>query len=166
MPVDVWNAINWSFRYFLHFATQINKRWHNGYNIFRINLFFTKDDLEKQSFPCIENCWGRLLDRVSFQTTSVTCLFLLAYWEVCYNNSPITGLQQQSYSGLRSPGRSNSTYFWNDSWVQTFHSYTEKCADFHGTKQYWANALMYYLSVQKSQAAPFTTKVNLIMIIK
>ena len=29
--------------------------------------------------------------------------------------------QQQSYSGLRSPGRSNSTYYWNDSWVQTFH---------------------------------------------
>ena len=30
--------------------------------------------------------------------------------------------QQQSYSaGLRSPGRSNSTYFWNDSWVQTFN---------------------------------------------
>ena len=31
--------------------------------------------------------------------------------------------QQQSYSGLRSPGRSNSTYFWDDSWpwVQTFH---------------------------------------------
>ena len=29
--------------------------------------------------------------------------------------------QQQSYSGLRSPGRSNSTYFWSDSWVQTFH---------------------------------------------
>ena len=26
--------------------------------------------------------------------------------------------QQQSYTGLRSPGRSNSTYFWNDSWVQ------------------------------------------------
>ena len=30
--------------------------------------------------------------------------------------------QQQSYSTLRSPRRSNSTYFWNDSWVQTFHS--------------------------------------------
>ena len=30
------------------------------------------------------------------------------------NNSP-------SYSGLNSPGRSNPTYFWNDSWVQTFH---------------------------------------------
>ena len=29
--------------------------------------------------------------------------------------------QQQSCSGLRSSGRSNSTYFWNDSWVQTFH---------------------------------------------
>ena len=31
--------------------------------------------------------------------------------------------QQQSYSGLRSPGWSNSTYFWNDSWIQTFHSH-------------------------------------------
>ena len=30
--------------------------------------------------------------------------------------------QQQSYSGLRSPGRSKSTYFWNDSWVQTVHN--------------------------------------------
>ena len=30
--------------------------------------------------------------------------------------------QQQSYSGLPLPGWSNSTYFWNDSWVQTFHS--------------------------------------------
>ena len=30
--------------------------------------------------------------------------------------------QQQSYSGLCSPGRSNLTYFWNDSWVQTFHN--------------------------------------------
>ena len=29
--------------------------------------------------------------------------------------------EQQSHSGLRSPGRSNSAYFWNDSWVQTFH---------------------------------------------
>ena len=29
--------------------------------------------------------------------------------------------QQQSYSGLRSLGRWNSTYFWSDSWVQTFH---------------------------------------------
>ena len=29
-----------------------------------------------------------------------------------------------SCSGLCSPGRSNSTYLWNDSWVQTFHSYT------------------------------------------
>ena len=31
--------------------------------------------------------------------------------------------QQQSYSGLRSPGRSNLTYFSNDSWAQTFHSF-------------------------------------------
>ena len=30
--------------------------------------------------------------------------------------------QQQSYSGLRSPGQLNSTYFWNDSWVQAFHN--------------------------------------------
>ena len=33
------------------------------------------------------------------------------------------GQQQQSYSGLRSPGRSHST-FWNDSWVQALHSIT------------------------------------------
>ena len=32
--------------------------------------------------------------------------------------------QQQSSSGLRSPRRSNSTYFWCDSWVETFHSFT------------------------------------------
>ena len=31
--------------------------------------------------------------------------------------------QQQSYSGLRSPRWSDSTYFWNDSWVQAFHSF-------------------------------------------
>ena len=30
-------------------------------------------------------------------------------------------LKWYSYSGLHSPGRSNSTYFWNNSWVQTFH---------------------------------------------
>ena len=30
--------------------------------------------------------------------------------------------QQQSYSGLCSPGRSNSTYFWNYPWAQTFHT--------------------------------------------
>ena len=30
--------------------------------------------------------------------------------------------QQQSYSGLRSPGRSYSTYLWNDSRVQNFQN--------------------------------------------
>ena len=35
--------------------------------------------------------------------------------------------QQKSYSGLFSPGRSNSTYFWNDSWVQTFHRIQNSC---------------------------------------
>ena len=33
----------------------------------------------------------------------------------------ITAQDYVTYSGLRSSGRSNSTYFWNDSWVQTFH---------------------------------------------
>ena len=37
------------------------------------------------------------------------------------NSEPSHCQQQQSYSALLSPGRSNSTYFWNDSWVQTFH---------------------------------------------
>ena len=36
----------------------------------------------------------------------------------------IVSYQQQSYSGPNSPKRSYSTYSWNDSWVQTFHSYT------------------------------------------
>ena len=35
--------------------------------------------------------------------------------------------QQQSYSGLCCPGRSYSTFLWNDSWVQTFHSCSLKC---------------------------------------
>ena len=38
----------------------------------------------------------------------------------CWNVSHYQ--QQQSCSGLRSPGRSYSTHLWNDSWVQTFHS--------------------------------------------
>ena len=33
----------------------------------------------------------------------------------------VSHCQQQSYSGLRSPGRSCSTYLWNNSWVQTVH---------------------------------------------
>ena len=37
--------------------------------------------------------------------------------------------QQQSYSGLRSPGRSSSTYLWNDPWVQTFNIYILCCAE-------------------------------------
>ena len=41
----------------------------------------------------------------------------------CWNVSHCQ--QQQSYSGLRSPGRWTSRYFWNDSWVQTFHSLSE-----------------------------------------
>ena len=36
----------------------------------------------------------------------------------------VVSYQQQSYSGPNSPKRSHSTYSWNDSWVQTFHSYT------------------------------------------
>ena len=36
----------------------------------------------------------------------------------------VVSYQQQSYSGANTPKRSYSTYSWNDSWVQTFHSYT------------------------------------------
>ena len=35
--------------------------------------------------------------------------------------------QQQSYSGQLSPGRSYSTYLWNDSSVQTFHKVRRIC---------------------------------------
>ena len=44
------------------------------------------------------------------------------YRTVCRNVSHCQ--QQQSYSGLHSPRRSYSNYFWNDSWVPTFHSFT------------------------------------------
>ena len=52
----------------------------------------------------------------------------VAFWKTNYTTFsylliPSHCQQQQSYSGLRSPGRSNST-FWNDSWVQTFDSNT------------------------------------------
>ena len=40
------------------------------------------------------------------------------YHAGCWN---ISHCQQQSYSGLCSPGQSCFTYLWNDSWVQTFH---------------------------------------------
>ena len=49
------------------------------------------------------------------------------FWWCFYTNDLLTSQaschcqQQKSYSGLPSPGRSNSIYFWNDSWVQTFH---------------------------------------------
>ena len=36
----------------------------------------------------------------------------------------VVSYQQQSYSGPNTPKRSYSTDSWNDSWVQTFHSYT------------------------------------------
>ena len=36
----------------------------------------------------------------------------------------VVSYQQQSYSGPNTPTRSYSTYSWNDSWVQIFHSYT------------------------------------------
>ena len=36
--------------------------------------------------------------------------------------------QKRSYSGLRSPGRSNATYLWNGScWVQIFHKLNLLC---------------------------------------
>ena len=42
----------------------------------------------------------------------------------------VSHCQQQSYSGLRSPGRFYLTYLWYDSWVQTFHKTN------HGTKSF------------------------------
>ena len=53
------------------------------------------------------------------------------YNSLCYEDDHRTGCrnlshcqQQQSNSGPCSPGRSYSTYFWSDPWVQTFHSCT------------------------------------------
>ena len=63
------------------------------------------------------------------------CLIFLRFCGIGFPQCPprtgcrnVCYCQQQSYSGLRSPGRSNSTYFWNDSWVQTFHRNWLLCA--------------------------------------
>ena len=61
--------------------------------------------------------------------------------------------QQQSYSGLRSPGRSNSTYFWNDSWVQTFHS-------FNIIWERWISPMTTYDLICISQMHPHRMKRN------
>ena len=60
------------------------------------------------------------------------------------NNSPI--------QALRSPGRSNSTYFWNDSWVQTFHT-DENLSyslfhDLYYSKKPWRNLQNFESSLQ------------------
>ena len=45
------------------------------------------------------------------------CLsFAYERW-LCTGCRNVSHCQQQSYSGLRSPGRSYSTYLWNDSWI-------------------------------------------------
>ena len=45
----------------------------------------------------------------------------LCPWNYCTGCRKVSHCQQQSYSGLHSPGKSYSTYLWSDSWVQTFH---------------------------------------------
>ena len=60
---------------------------------------------------------------------------------------------QSSYSGLRSPGQSNSTYFWNDSWVQTFHS-------FNIIWERWISPMTTYDLICISQMHPHRMKRN------
>ena len=78
----------------------------------------------------VPTTWAVVIFRVKVSCiTSVNgiILWLLIddYRTGCWNVSHCQ--QQQSCSELRSPGRSNSTYLWNDSWVQTCHSYTLLC---------------------------------------
>ena len=71
-------------------------------------------------------CW-RLFTHPKYQRLWSTLYYMVLthfdskddYRTGCRNVSHCQ--QQQSYLGLRSPGRSNSTYIWIDSWVQTFH---------------------------------------------
>ena len=72
-----------------------------------------------------------LLTVTDISTTCEVVIFFYSeddYRTGCWNVSHCQ--QQQSYSGLHSPGRSNSNYFWNDSWVQTFHNIESTC-EFH-----------------------------------
>ena len=74
--------------------------------------------------------------------------WLLVKWSV-------VSYQQQSYSGPNTPKRSYSTYSWNDSWVQTFHSYTSyfylakvNHVQSHGLNQFRAIISTYFLQVK------------------
>ena len=83
----------------------------------------TSDRSRKQN-RFSSNCFTRhVLFKAKFRTSVKT---QRNFTKNCRNVSH--SQQQQSYSGLRSPGRPNSTYSWNDSWVQTFHSFTKNIA--------------------------------------
>ena len=88
--------------------------------------------------PSFDNSDGRLCQerlRSRNRATLVTWRHTFVYWakkkelekkELKMTTAQVVETschcqQQHSYSGLRSPERSNSIYFWNDSWVQTFH---------------------------------------------
>ena len=70
---------------------------------------------------------GRFTMTIFSATKRYVALHWYEWLRLCSNIKPYQ--QQQSYSGLRSPGRSSSTYLWNDPWVQTFNIYILCCAE-------------------------------------
>ena len=70
--------------------------------------------------------------------------------------------QQQSYLGLRSPGWSTSTYFWNDSWVQTFHSGVLHPTRARQVKVPWdAGDLQFFVLIREEPFADVITRQHL-----
>ena len=67
---------------------------------------------------------GRLLTFPAFRMGGYWRWALIRCWALIWINT--VSHQQPSYSGLCSPGQSNSTYLWYDPWVQTFHSITSR----------------------------------------
>ena len=102
--------------------------------------FFSLTSDPFQRTRCLQLLWPHAASNMNLQVYCVKLYGFWCFWD-CLHQSVLmfqfflkmresrTGCgnvsycqRQQSYSGLRSPGRSNSTYLWNDSWVQTFHN--------------------------------------------
>ena len=114
-------------------ATHVNRKWTFCtlgpwlWSNYQANHLHESNDTKQYKFGSIKGYskvgwvwlsgWTLSWIVTDFSTTCAVVIFRVNWSQHHQSLSTTTAL-----SGLRSPGRSNSTYFWNDSWVQTFHS--------------------------------------------
>ena len=79
------------------------------------------------------------------------------------------------YSGLHSLGRSYSTYWWNDPWVQTFHSFMElfynkssRCSVWksYNSLQICAKSTTWYVLAMKCMSGLSTTECSTLGLVR